>query len=136
MSILRSLARPAAVTAAVLAAATLGVAAPAQAGGLEGELRITVSDIQRGTSEYYVLTCGPDGGSHPTPRDACANLRDLNGDLDAIREPGRPCVKLWSPRHVEIRGYFHDQSVYFDHEYPNAHCMAMAASPIVPSQWR
>jgi hypothetical protein len=123
---------PRIAVAALLAAASLAVATPAQAAAAS-ELTITVYDPQ-GFGLSWRLTCDPDGGLHPDPYAACDKLREIDGDLEQIREPSGPCVRIWDPRDAEIHGYWNGEPVDFSQRYPNPYCMASAAAPIIPDQ--
>ncbi|RVU27563.1 hypothetical protein EOT10_08315 [Streptomyces antnestii] len=46
----------------------------------QDQLRIAVSDAGDGRDGTYDLECGPAGGSHPEPSDACARLDQLSAD--------------------------------------------------------
>ncbi|QVQ50449.1 hypothetical protein J4H86_16150 [Spiractinospora alimapuensis] len=57
----------------------------------EGE---ELPDEEREPAEW-TLTCGPEGGDHPDPEAACADLEDL--DLEEVEEAGgdEPCTMIY-----------------------------------------
>ncbi|MFI6374066.1 SSI family serine proteinase inhibitor [Streptomyces sp. NPDC050546] len=89
---LRRLALGAAASVAALGSlAAVSPAAYAQAGPGEGKskerdhLTVTVRNAGNGVDGTFELYCGPDGGSHPDPRGACAALeRDTRWGQEAF----------------------------------------------------
>lgn len=114
------------------AAATLTVpfaALPANAAsGAESIITITPAD---GGAYAFRLTCDPDGGVHPRPREACDALRGVDGwfgNLDV--DPG-PCPLNWDPVRVEVRGHWYGRPNPYQEQFPNRCVMERKLGPVV-----
>jgi hypothetical protein len=64
-------------------------------------------------------------GTHPDPRQACADLDRVNGDLDRLAtlrgsEAGRPCTKEYRPVVVTIQGVWRGTRVNYEHTFANS----------------
>ncbi|MGW1161596.1 protease inhibitor [Streptomyces sp. NPDC002513] len=67
------------------------------------------------------LTCAPSAsGTHPAAADACADLRAVGGDLDAlpVRE-GVFCAKLYDPVVVTVQGVWQGKRVDYERTFAN-----------------
>ncbi|MEU3369993.1 subtilase-type protease inhibitor [Streptomyces sp. NPDC006711] len=87
------------------------------------------SAVQRAVT----LTCAPTpSGTHPTPAEACAELKRANGDFAALAAPGAPhlCTQLWNPVTVRADGVWNGRRVSHVHTYGNS-CMKDAGSEAV-----
>ncbi|MEU3522483.1 subtilase-type protease inhibitor [Streptomyces sp. NPDC038707] len=83
------------------------------------------NDVATATPERAVtLSCAPTpSGTHPAPADACAELRGLDGDLDALKDAdGVMCTKVYDPVVVTAQGVWQGQRVSYEHTFSNA-CM-------------
>lgn len=128
--------RAAAVAMTVVAAATV-VTATARAGEPRGQLGVTLSNfVHGGGFRHWTLTCDPDGGSHPAPRQACDRIRAVDGDLERLSSRPGICSRVYDPWHVDITGTWRGQDKNFREDYPNADCMARAAGAVVPNPRR
>ena len=77
-------------------------AAAAQPGA---ELTLTVGTSASGDAATARLTCDPDGGTHPSPREACDLLRSVDGEIGLLRRsPGTACTREYAPRLASARG--------------------------------
>ncbi|MEI5523137.1 protease inhibitor [Streptomyces brasiliscabiei] len=67
------------------------------------------------------LTCAPKAsGTHPAPVDACAELRDSGGDLDALsRGAGVKCTKQYDPVVVTVHGVWQGKRVAYERVFAN-----------------
>ncbi|MGW7576854.1 subtilase-type protease inhibitor [Streptomyces sp. NPDC054765] len=112
-------------------ATTAQAAAPAQptrTGGLyaptelvltvgQGESRATAT-VQRAVT----LSCMPAAaGSHPDPRAACAQLRAVAGDFNAVTGTAsqRLCTKEWNPYVVTADGVWQGKRVSYTYTFAN-----------------
>ncbi|MFG1664998.1 subtilase-type protease inhibitor [Streptomyces sp. Y7] len=64
-------------------------------------------------------------GTHPDPRQACAELDRVNGDLGRLatlrgNEAGRPCTKEYRPVVVTIQGAWRGTRVNYEHTFANS----------------
>ncbi|MFG2829436.1 subtilase-type protease inhibitor [Streptomyces sp. NPDC048434] len=112
-------------------ATTAQAAAPAQptrTGGLyaptelvltmgQGESRATAT-VQRAVT----LSCMPVAtGSHPNPKSACAQLRAVAGDFNAVTTTAsdRLCTKEWAPIVVTADGVWQGKRVSYTYTFAN-----------------
>ncbi len=123
-----------------LAGAVIASATPAQASAdsPQASLHIRVvhpSFASQSPSSWepvdVTLTCDPDGGTHPTPEEACAELTEINGDLERLATGGGHmfCVQLYDPVRVTITGYWYGEPKVFVHDYSNVGCLHAAVYP-------
>ncbi|MFF5438364.1 subtilase-type protease inhibitor [Streptomyces achromogenes] len=87
------------------------------------------NDAATATAERAVtLSCAPTAtGTHPAPAEACAELRGLDGDLDALKPAdGVMCTKVYDPVVVTLQGVWQGQRVSYEHTFGNT-CMRDAA---------
>lgn len=77
------------------------------------------------------LSCQPTPtGTHPAPARACAELRAVNGEFQALTEtsePGRMCTKEWRPVTVTAEGVWDGQRISYAHTFAN-NCLKNAAA--------
>ncbi|MEV7128528.1 protease inhibitor [Streptomyces sp. NPDC093260] len=129
-------------------AATLGLTATAVCGPLTGAalaapaaapaslyapsaLVLTVghgSAAATATPERAVtLTCAPTAsGTHPAAPDACAELRAVGGDFDALTGGGVLCTKEYNPVVVTAAGVWQGKRVSYERTFANE-CVKNAA---------
>jgi Subtilisin inhibitor-like len=63
--------------------------------------------VAKGTVTTVKLTCTPDGGTHPTPKEACTSLRNVGGNF--LRLPDVPnvrCPTIYDPVVASATGYW------------------------------
>ncbi|NUP22971.1 MAG: plasminostreptin [Streptomyces sp.] len=64
-------------------------------------------------------------GTHPDPRQACADLDRVNGNLDRLAtlradETDRPCTKEYRPITVTLQGVWRGTRVDYEHTFANS----------------
>jgi hypothetical protein len=57
-------------------------------------------------TETVTLTCTPDGGTHPTAREACGSLRRVNGDFFRLPDVPAFCPDIYDPHVALARGFW------------------------------
>ncbi|MGW0880059.1 subtilase-type protease inhibitor [Streptomyces sp. NPDC002671] len=74
------------------------------------------------------LNCAPTAsGTHPAATQACAELRGVGGDFNALKPaPDVWCTKLYNPVVVTVQGVWQGQRVNFERVFGNS-CMRDAA---------
>ncbi|MES4887995.1 protease inhibitor [Streptomyces sp. NPDC096012] len=88
------------------------------------------SDAATATPERAVtLTCAPTAsGTHPAATQACAELRGVGGDFDALKARSDVwCTKLYDPVVVTVQGVWQGQRVSYERTFGNA-CAKDAAT--------
>ncbi|WP_310717617.1 subtilase-type protease inhibitor [Streptomyces lydicus] len=112
-------------------------AQPSRSGGLyaptelvltmgQGESRATTT-VQRAVT----LSCTPVAtGSHPDPKSACAELRAVAGDFNAVTSAPsqRLCTKEWAPVLVTADGVWQGKRVSYTYTFANSCMMAGSSS--------
>ena len=119
----RSLMRPLPILTAVVLAAALGAcgstsdsAADAQpADEARTVLLITFQSAPDSPEDRWELTCGPTGGTHPTPAAACRHLEKAAAegkDLFAPTPRDRMCAEVYGgPQKATVKGTFRGKPV-------------------------
>nr|P35706.1 RecName: Full=Trypsin inhibitor STI2; Flags: Precursor [Streptomyces longisporus]AAA26802.1 protease inhibitor [Streptomyces longisporus] len=123
-------------------AATLALTATAVCGPLTGAALATpaaapaslyapsalVLTVGHGTSaaaasplRAVTLNCAPTAsGTHPAPALACADLRGVGGDIDALKaRDGVICNKLYDPVVVTVDGVWQGKRVSYERTFGN-----------------
>ncbi|QOV40597.1 protease inhibitor [Streptomyces ferrugineus] len=123
-------------------AATLGLTATAVCGPLTGSaladtdaapaslyapsalvLTVAHGDTAAMTTPVRAVTlsCAPTpSGTHPAPGSACAELRGVNGDFDALRgRDGVLCTKQYDPVVVTVDGVWQGKRVSYERTFGN-----------------
>ena len=134
-------------------AATLGLTATAVCGPLTGAalaapptaptslhaptaLVLTVGHGDSATlatpERAVTLTCAPTAsGTHPAAASACAELRTVDGDFDALTARGGvQCTKQYDPVVVTVAGVWRGQRVSYERTFANE-CVKSACSSSV-----
>ncbi|GAA3656928.1 hypothetical protein GCM10022224_019990 [Nonomuraea antimicrobica] len=114
-------------TAAALALPFTARPANAAAGAV---LIITVTP-QAGGAYSMRLTCDPDGGVHPRPREACAVLRRVDGDVEALNVNPGPCPLIHDPVDVRVHGHWYDRPVSYVAEFVNRCALDRKLGPVI-----
>ena len=105
-------------------AATVG---PAVAAG-PAALQLTITPLSSGPGVPGVLmsvtlTCGPAGGTHPYPEQACADIAAANGSIAAVPpRAGLGCLALWQPVEISASGIWGGKVVAFKETQANVGC--------------
>ncbi|MGW7075132.1 subtilase-type protease inhibitor [Streptomyces sp. NPDC054871] len=69
------------------------------------------------------LTCAPKAsGTHPSPSNACAELRATTGEFDRLigESPGMICTKEWKPVVVSVDGVWEGRRVTWSKTFGNS----------------
>lgn len=88
------------------------------------------NDVATATPERAVtLTCAPTAsGTHPAAAQACAELRGVGGDFDALKGQGDVwCTKLYDPVVVTVQGVWQGKRVSYERTFGNT-CVKDAAA--------
>ncbi|MGW7792383.1 protease inhibitor [Streptomyces tricolor] len=83
------------------------------------------NDAATATPERAVtLSCAPTAsGTHPAPADACAELRGVRGELDALKPSDDVmCTKVYDPVVITVQGVWQGKRVSYERTFGNA-CM-------------
>jgi subtilisin inhibitor-like len=75
-----------------------------------------------GMPKIVVLECDPAGGSHPNPKDACADLLLAQGDFDALsaHQEGTNCTMEYRPVVATADGTWRGHPISWGREYGNS----------------
>ncbi|WP_188187164.1 SSI family serine proteinase inhibitor [Nonomuraea sp. SYSU D8015] len=123
-------------TAALGLCAVAILAAPSPAAAAAGaELDIAVSPADGGAYRMN-LRCGPDGGGHPRPVEACDALRAVNGWIKHLNVDPGPCPLIYMPVDVSITGHWRGRRVSYQHRFPSTCEMRRALGPVVEATAR
>lgn len=128
-SFLRS--RTAVVVATAATAFALGAGGVAMAAGdatTAGSslvLGLIPLDDNPGQPASVTLECDPVGGTHPTPKEACAALAEVGGDFAKLpNAPGLPaCPTTYAPVEAVAEGTWNGTPVSYKETFTNA-CFA------------
>lgn len=92
-------------------------------------LYLTITPLGFGFDEwqFVTLTCGPDGGTHPNPGEACDSLRAVDGELGDLPNTGDPCPMDFDPVMARVYGYWGDEPVVYAKVFSND-CVAAAST--------
>ncbi|MEU0257422.1 protease inhibitor [Streptomyces sp. NPDC006184] len=80
------------------------------------------NDAATATPERAVtLNCAPSAsGTHPAAAQACAELRGIGGDLDALKAAGDiMCTKMYDPVVVTVQGVWQGKRVAYERTFGN-----------------
>ncbi|MER5428192.1 subtilase-type protease inhibitor [Streptomyces sp. NPDC002588] len=86
------------------------------------------SAASAGAARAVTLSCAPrPSGTHPAPALACAELRAVGGDPDALAGPGDAlCTRQYDPVVVTVDGVWQGKRVAFERTFANE-CVKNAA---------
>src|SRR5690606_5980267 len=114
------------VGSALLAGAVLGAptAASAHDSFPLGHYSLSVSS-GGGERNASSLTCGGADRQHPDSRQACNDLRDVDGHIDDIPERQQMCTMESNPTTVRAEGFWQGEERTFEAEFANP-CVAVA----------
>lgn len=108
------------VILSALACAGLAFPLTGTAAAAEGELTTTITPEGQTHRTVHTLMCDPDGGDHPNPDAACAEIEAAHGDLTAL--PGEPtllCTDIYQPVTVTATGTWRGRQISYEHTFPN-----------------
>lgn len=75
-------------------------------------LEISVSEDGTTDTQAWSLTCGPTGGTHPAPEDACAFLAETSTDPFAPVSPDMMCTEIYGgPQTARVTGQWEGEEV-------------------------
>ncbi|MET9800231.1 subtilase-type protease inhibitor [Streptomyces sp. NPDC006368] len=121
-----------AVVCGLAAAGALAPLTAAEAAGSDARLYapsalvLTVSQGEDAATatplRAVTLTCTPTaGGTHPVPREACRQLRAVEGKFELLKsDDQRPCIKIYDPVVVTAQGVWEGRRVDYARTYPNS----------------
>lgn len=66
-----------------------------------------------------LLTCNPNGGTHPHAADACSELAAAQGDFSKLHKKQQLCPMIYAPVTATATGLFAGKHVNFRQEFPN-----------------
>lgn len=73
-----------------------------------------------GLLSQAILTCDPDGGTHPHASAACDALRSVDGNIDALPIDPIFCPLYYRPVTATAWGFWHGRLVTFQRTYGNS----------------
>ncbi|MFJ9426650.1 SSI family serine proteinase inhibitor [Streptomyces sp. NPDC101249] len=119
-----------AATALLLACAAPADAGPtARAGGDHLYLTVTKGDAHSSDTRGTLLSCDPPQG-HARAAEACAQLRAVRGDIDAVPDRHLYCSTLYAPVTADARGRWNGRPVNYRRTFSNA-CLLAARTGAV-----
>ncbi len=77
-----------------------------------------------------ILTCDPDGGTHPQASAACNALRSVDGNINALPSDHVFCPLFYAPITATAWGWWQGQWVAFQRTYGNTCELHRAAKPV------
>ena len=114
-------------TSAVVAATALSPAIPAAAVQRAGRTDLILSYMaEAGYATAVKLRCDPDGGAHPKPIQACAELKKVGGRPDRLRPARMMCMLIYAPVTAEITGTWQGRRIDWSKTYGNSCEMSRA----------
>ncbi|MEV5952373.1 SSI family serine proteinase inhibitor [Streptomyces sp. NPDC051987] len=125
------LSKATAAAGALLAAATLLLAGPAQAapgGTHDGDylyLAVTKGDSRSSDTRGTLLLCDPPQG-HSRAAEACAALDAVGGDITRVAPvEGAMCPMVYAPVTAQARGQWNGRPIEYRETFPNS-CQLLA----------
>lgn len=121
--------------ACALALAALAVAGPVAAAAqapraTPAVLVLSVTGPDR-PMRSGVLHCGPHGGTHNRPAEACSALEQVNGDPAALNmDPERACTMQYDPISVTVRGTWKGRAVDYRETFANPCVLVVTTGPV------
>lgn len=84
------------------------------------------------TTATRVLTCDPDGGTHPNPREACDLLRKVDGNIGNLREPSVTfCPAVYELHTVTAQGNWQGRREFYTVRTYSNRCRMLAATGVL-----
>lgn len=119
-----------------LSGALLAVALPFAVTGVASAntsttLSLTLA-MPEGPAKTVELQCDPEGGTHPNPTEACAELLAVQGDFTALpaNQQLTNCTMEYRPVIAVADGTWNGEPVAWEHEFSN-HCTMGSATGTV-----
>ncbi|QVQ52464.1 hypothetical protein J4H86_00965 [Spiractinospora alimapuensis] len=89
----------------------------------DSQLRLSIAADSTGMTTSWTrgvtLDCGPAGGSHPNPDEACAALEEAGGSFEDLAPVSGACTMEYAPVRVTARGHWEGTRVTFEETYSN-----------------
>lgn len=85
----------------------------------KGVLQLTLTPVNGGSTTTVTLFCNWDGGTHPTPKEACDSLRAVNGEFTALPDTGGFCPLIFDPHTARATGIWQDRLVSYEETFGN-----------------
>jgi len=84
-------------------------------------LSLMIQAGEQGAMSTVELKCYPNGGTHPSSTNACAELTIVNGDFDRLPVMPQPgaCTMEFRPMLASARGFWNGEKVSWDHTFSN-----------------
>jgi hypothetical protein len=82
-------------------------------------------------SQRVTLRCGPDGGTHPRPAEACKAVAAVRGNLRALRRTeGVMCLALYQPATAVATGTWRGRPVHYKRTFSNKCVLAVETGAV------
>lgn len=118
-------------TAAVLAPATPAAARPTAAPAPSAiALSVRPAETAAGPVRHAVLTCDPDGGTHPSAATACDDLRSVGGDLSALTAQDGICTREYRPVTAVATGVWQGRPLSYRATFANRCILLLATGDV------
>jgi hypothetical protein len=85
---------------------------------------------QQAAGHSVTLTCAPEGGTHPTAKDACAALAAAGGDIGKVAPGQEMCPHLVRPVTATATGSYQGHPLSWSKTFNNTCEMQRATHPI------
>jgi hypothetical protein len=118
------------VAVAVVAATVSDGAAAARPTGSWLRLTVAAGEAATPVSRQAWLRCRPVGGTHPLPRETCAAIAAVRGDLVALQPAGGSCTMQYAPTTVTATGRWKSRVVRYKHTFSNQCVLYDATGPV------
>jgi hypothetical protein len=111
------------IRATIAALALAGTLSLAGAQGAAASAAAVSEFLVYSPSGTVTLTCGPEGGTHPATKEACAEIDKAAGDIAAVPPlPGQGCTGVWDPVLIGVTGKWQGKEVLFSSFESNEGC--------------
>lgn len=92
-----------------------------------GSFTLSIATREGAAVAEATLTCSPDGGTHPDPAAACAQLTAADGRIEAIPEKDGVCTREFRPVVLHAHGTWAGEERTYEREFPNR-CVGVLAT--------
>ncbi|MER6154727.1 SSI family serine proteinase inhibitor [Streptomyces sp. NPDC001868] len=111
---------------AALALLTVGASAPARPAAVQGDwlyVSLTRGDARSSDTRGTLLLCDPPQG-HGRATEACAELRQTDGDITRIPHRNAICTEIYAPVRATAEGQWNGRTIAYEQTFANACVMA------------
>lgn len=111
---------------AALALLTVGASAPARPAAVQGDwlyVSLTRGDARSSDTRGTLLLCDPPQG-HGRATEACAELRQTDGDITRIPHRNAICTEIYAPVRATAEGQWNGRTIAYEQMFANACVMA------------